>query len=119
MIEIIRHMQAAGVEADIWKIEGLDSSAACDAVAKQSRVGGRDEVKCIILGRGADLDQVLTWIKLAAPVEGFDGFAVGRTLWQEALKGFVAGTSSREITVKTIAERYLSCISTYEAAAGK
>jgi len=116
VLEIIRRMQAADVEADIWKIEGLDSSEACDAVAKQSRAGGRDGVKCIILGRGADLDQVLTWIKLAAPVEGFDGFAVGRTLWQEALKGFVAGNLSRGDTVKTIADRYLSCIRTYEAA---
>ena len=119
VLEIIRRMQASGVEADIWKIEGLDSSEACDAIAKQSRAGGRHDVKCIILGRGADLDQVLTWIKLAAPIEGFDGFAVGRTLWQEALKGFVAGTSSRETTVKTIADRYLSCIRAYESASGK
>jgi myo-inositol catabolism protein IolC len=119
VLEIIRRMQAAGVEADIWKIEGLDSREACDAVAQQSRAGGRDEVKCIILGRGADLDQVLNWIRIAAPVQGFDGFAVGRTLWQEALKGFVAGTLSREATVKTIADRYLSCIRAYQAAAGR
>ena len=61
----------------------------------QARSDGRDGVKCIVLGRGADEPQVIEWVKIGAAVDGFDGFAVGRTLWEDALKDFLAGKASR------------------------
>jgi myo-inositol catabolism protein IolC len=113
VVEVIRAMQEADVEPDIWKIEGLDSHAACDAVVAQARTGGRDGVKCIVLGRGADEAQVVEWLKIGAAVDGFDGFAVGRTIWQDALKSYLAGKSTREQAVDEISRRYLEMIAAY------
>ena len=116
VVEVIRALQAGDVEPDIWKIEGLDERAACEAVVAQARTDGRDGVKCIVLGRGADEAQVIEWLKIGATVDGFDGFAVGRTLWQQALKDYLAGSISREETVEQIKRRYLEVIAAYRGA---
>src|SRR5206468_981129 len=54
MIETIRECQDAGVEPDIWKIEGLDAREDCVRVADAARAGDRDHVRCVVLGRGGD-----------------------------------------------------------------
>jgi len=114
VVDVLRELQQGGVEADIWKIEGLETSADCRAVVEQARTGpGRDQVVCIVLGRGASLERVFTWLAAAAPVPGFDGFAVGRTLWQDALRRYVAGTETREAARSEIADRYLRTIREY------
>jgi myo-inositol catabolism protein IolC len=118
VVEVIRAMQAGDVEPDVWKIEGLDSAEACKAVVAQAREGGRGDVTCIVLGRGADEPQVIEWLKIGATVDGFDGFAVGRTLWEKALQDFLAGQASREETVDRIAQRYREVIDAYRSAEG-
>jgi myo-inositol catabolism protein IolC len=110
VVATIRAMQDGGVEPDIWKIEGLDSPEACQGVVAQARSGGRDLVSCIVLGRGADEAQVLKWLSTAASVAGFDGFAVGRTLWEEPLRELIAGKTKRSEAVRTIADRYLRAV---------
>ena len=118
VVETLAALQAGGVEPDIWKIEGLDSARDCAAVVAQARSDGRDGVICIVLGRGADEPQVIDWVRIAVTVEGFDGFAVGRTLWEQALRDFLAGHASRQDTVDRIARRYRDVIDAYQGAAG-
>jgi myo-inositol catabolism protein IolC len=114
VLRAIAELQAGGVEADIWKIEGLDSAADCARVVAQARSGSkRQDVSCIVLGRGASVERVLRWLAIAAPVPGFIGFAVGRTLWGDALKEYVAGTRSRVETRAAIADRYLQMVHAY------
>jgi myo-inositol catabolism protein IolC len=115
VVRVIQAMQEGGVEPDIWKIEGLDSAGACQEVVTQARSGGRDLVCCIVLGRGADEAQVLKWLSIAAPVPGFDGFAVGRTLWEEPLRELIAGKTERSEAVHTIADRYLETVNGFIA----
>lgn len=112
----IAALQAGGVEPDIWKIEGLDTTAACAQVVAQAQADDRDGVKCIVLGRGADEQQVIEWVKIGAAVDGFDGFAVGRTLWEEALRKYLAGQFSREEAVYEISSRYRDVINAYHSA---
>ncbi len=116
VIEAIRRLQTADVEPDVWKIEGLDRAEDCERAVAQARNGGRDGVVCIILGRGADEAKVLHWLQVAAPVRGVNGFAVGRTIWYDALQGFLAGQVSRQDAVHQIAGRYAEIYHTYLAA---
>jgi myo-inositol catabolism protein IolC len=116
VVEVIAAMQAADVEPDVWKIEGLDSHEACEAVVTQARSDGRNDVTCIVLGRGADEPQVIEWVKIGAAVDGFDGFAVGRTLWEQALQDYLAGRASRQQAVDVIAGRYRDVIDAYRSA---
>ncbi len=116
VVEAIASLQAGGVSPDIWKVEGLEDSEDCTRVVDQARSDGRDGVVCIVLGRGADMAKVTEWIRIGAAVQGFCGFAVGRTLWHDALSEHLAGRSSALETAKTIATRYGTLIEAYEAA---
>ena len=64
------------------------------------------------LGYNKPLDepQVIEWPRTAAGVPGFDGFAVGRTLWEEPLRELIAGDVDRPAAVQAIAERYLETV---------
>jgi myo-inositol catabolism protein IolC len=117
VVRAIAECQAAGIEPDIWKIEGLDAREDCVRVAAQARAGGRDGVRCVVLGRGAGEAGVLHWLRQGAGVPGYAGFAVGRTLWWEELKAYVAGTLPREEAAHRIAGNYVGMIDAYVGAA--
>src|SRR4051795_5106676 len=79
MCRAIAEIQDFGVEVDIWKIEGVDERADAERLARQTRSGeGRENVVCVLLGRGASDEKVDQWLRAAAPVDGFIGFAIGR-----------------------------------------
>jgi myo-inositol catabolism protein IolC len=109
-------LQNGGVEPDIWKVEGLDAHDACVRVVRQATVDGRTGVKCIVLGRGANESKVLEWLRVAAAVPGYDGFAVGRTIWEQPLQHFLSGSTPRAATADEIADRYLEAIDGYARA---
>jgi myo-inositol catabolism protein IolC len=118
MRRVIEHYQNEGVEVDIWKIEGVDTREDAQMLAEQTRKGeGRENVKSVLLGRGASDDKVDHWLREAAPVEGFIGFAIGRSIWWNPLKGFLDGDLDRETAATQIADNYLRFIKVYDEAA--
>jgi myo-inositol catabolism protein IolC len=119
MRRAIAEIQDAGIEVDIWKIEGVDERSDCEMLAAQARTGGRDGVVCVVLGRGADDAKVDHWLQQAAPVEGFVGFAIGRSIWWNPLKEYVDGKIERSTGAQEIAESYLRFVKVYERAEGK
>jgi 5-dehydro-2-deoxygluconokinase len=114
MAQTIQELQDAGVEPDVWKIEGLDRAEDCEKMVIAARRGGRDKVGCIILGRGEDDRQVKKWLSTAAGVEGFIGFAVGRTDFWDPLVAWRGGTIDRETAVSQIAGRYREFVDIFE-----
>ncbi|MGI8805978.1 MAG: 2-deoxy-5-keto-D-gluconate 6-phosphate aldolase domain-containing protein [Thermoleophilaceae bacterium] len=110
----IAEIQDAGVEVDIWKIEGVDERADCESIVAQTRTGGREGVVCVVLGRGADDDKVDHWLEQAAPVDGFIGFAIGRSIWGDALKGYLDGSLERAQAAERIGRNYLRFVEVYE-----
>jgi 5-dehydro-2-deoxygluconokinase len=119
MIQTIHEMQDAGVEPDIWKIEGLDRREDCEKIVIAARRNGRDKVGCIILGRGEDEAHVRTWLTIAAGVDGFVGFAVGRTDFWNPLVDWRAGKITRETAVSQISGRYREFVEIFDGARTK
>ncbi|HEV3094472.1 MAG TPA: DUF2090 domain-containing protein [Solirubrobacteraceae bacterium] len=119
MRRAIAAIQDAGIEVDVWKIEGVDERSDCEMLAAQARTGGRDGVVCVVLGRGADDAKVDHWLAQAAPVDGFVGFAIGRSIWWNPLKEYVDGKIERSAGARQIAENYLRFVKVYERAEGK
>jgi myo-inositol catabolism protein IolC len=114
MRRTITELQDAGVEPDVWKIEGIDTREDCEKIASCARRDGRDGVVCVVLGRGADDQKVEHWLRQGAPVEGYAGFAIGRTIWWDALKGFLDDEIDRGVATDRIAENYLRFVSVYK-----
>ena len=116
VVRTLAALQDAGVEPRIWKVEGLDEPEDCERVVAQARIDGRDEVECVVLGRGADRARVAGWLQQAAPVTGYIGFAVGRTIWEEALREHLAGGLDAAGASERIAHEYSRMINVYAAA---
>lgn len=116
MVEAIGELQSAGVEPDLWKVEGLDRREDCLKIVATARAGGRDRVGCIILGRGEDDRRVRDWLATAASVPGFVGFAVGRTVFWDPIVDYRARRKTREAAALEVARRYREFIDVFEMA---
>jgi myo-inositol catabolism protein IolC len=117
MRRAIEDIQNYGIEVDVWKIEGVDEREDAEMLAEQTRKGeGREGVACVLLGRGASDEKVDHWLRQAAPVEGFVGFAIGRSIWWDALKGFLDGGLDRSAAAEKIADNYLRFVQVYDDA---
>jgi myo-inositol catabolism protein IolC len=116
MVNAVRELQEAGVEPDIWKIEGLDRREDCLRVAETARRDGPTDMGCIVLGRGEDETHVHTWLATAADVPGFIGFAVGRTTFWDPLITWCEQKSSRDAAAAEIARRYRQWVDVFEKA---
>jgi 5-dehydro-2-deoxygluconokinase len=114
MAEAIERLQDAGVEPDVWKIEGLDRRQDCEKIVRAARRGGRDKVGCIILGRGENDQKVHEWLAIASGVPGFIGFAVGRTSFWDPLVNWLAKKITREDAVNDIVRRYREFVEIFE-----
>jgi len=117
MMHAIIELQAAGVEPDVWKLEGVERRQDFVNVVTAARRDGRDHVGCIVLGHGADMEQVRRWLTTAADVPGFIGFAVGRTTFWDAVAGWKGGDISSGAAVAEIARRYLDWVRIFERGA--
>ncbi|MGZ8648099.1 MAG: 2-deoxy-5-keto-D-gluconate 6-phosphate aldolase domain-containing protein [Solirubrobacteraceae bacterium] len=117
MRRAIEQIQDAGVEVDVWKIEGVDRQEDAQMLVDQTHRGeGREGVVSVLLGRGASDEKVDHWLRQAAPVEGMVGFAIGRSIWWDALKAFLAGDLERDKAAEQIADNYLRFIQVYDDA---
>jgi myo-inositol catabolism protein IolC len=107
MISAMKMLQDFGVEADVWKLEGIETEADSTKVAAQARAGAhRKNVGVIVLGRGENAEKVKHWLTTAAKVPGLIGFAVGRTIFWEPLKGVKDGKLTREQAADQVAKNY-------------
>jgi len=110
----IGELAGDGIRPPLWKIEGPESPADAARIAGAVRAAD-PEAACLVLGRGADAAAVRRWLAIAAATGGFTGFAVGRTIWWDALRDFTAG-GDREAAVRAVAARYLDLVGDYQAA---
>ncbi len=113
-VQVVEEMREKGADPDIWKIEGLDTKEDCEKVAASIKDGGREDVIAVVLGRGANDEKVNQWLRAGSSVDGYKGFAIGRSIFWNSLKGWHEDQKSREEAVSEIAESYLSFISVYQ-----
>jgi myo-inositol catabolism protein IolC len=104
--QVVTTMTEAGVRPQIWKLEGYETTGGAQLVLGTIKQSGDAGSSCIVLGRNAPERQVDHWLDVAAPLPGYVGFAIGRSIWDEPLADFVAGRSDRDSTGTEISDRY-------------
>jgi myo-inositol catabolism protein IolC len=115
-VEAIKAFNDGGVHPTIWKLEGYETTQGAQEVLRAVAAEAAWPAECIVLGRNAPMEQVEHWLDVAAPLPGFAGFAVGRSIWEEALKDFLAGHVERNQAADVIADRYRRLIEEYSSA---
>jgi myo-inositol catabolism protein IolC len=119
MIEAIHALQDGGVEPDLWKVEGIEDPGICAEIVDHVRRGGRDDVACVVLGRGESRERVEAWLRAAAVVDGYSGFAVGRSIFVETVHALVADPENFDHAAgaSAIADAYHRLVEVYDGAA--
>lgn len=104
---------AEAMNVDVWKLEPQGDLANYQAAG---RLAAQHQSRCVLLGAGKPIDEVLGWIATAAEA-GFAGFAVGRSLWWDAMATYRADPTTRSAGIAEIRDRYIACVQTFLAAA--
>ncbi len=107
MVGAMKELQAAGIEPDVWKLEGIETAEDSRKVAEAARnAPHRKDVGVIVLGRGENAEKVKHWLTTAAKTPGLIGFAVGRTIFWEPLKGIKDGKWSHEEAATQVSQNF-------------
>lgn len=105
-IDVITFLQDRGVLPALWKVEGLEHHDDAVAIAAAAQRSDPD-ARCIILGRHASHDQLDHWLQIAAPVPAFVGFAIGRSIWWDALHAHLRHFATSRSVVDRVRDTYL------------
>ncbi len=109
----LTQLLAAGVRPAVWKVESPVDAGDCPRLLEICR-GADPDVRVVVLGGGASHQDTVEGIAASAAA-GFDGFAIGRTIWAGALASWLSGAVGREETILAMAEIYESCVAAYRA----
>lgn len=118
LADAIRQLSSADIVPAMWKLDGLPRTGACAHVAAAVREGSGGTSGIVMLGAGKDLDTVRGWFAAAAAHSAFCGFAVGRTIWWDAIEGYVVGTLSMDDAERTVGIRFAEVVAAYRSASG-
>ena len=66
--------------------------------------------------RGLTTRRSITGCDQGAPVEGYVGFAIGRSIWGVPLDGFIDGSLTRDDAAAQVADNYLRFVEVYATA---
>jgi myo-inositol catabolism protein IolC len=116
VVRLLAENQDAEIEPALWKVEGLETTDAALQVADQARAGGRD-ADLIVLGRDAPTERLNHWLAVAAQVDAFVGFAIGRSIWEDAIRDWTQARLNAPETSAQVAVKYLAFCTQWQDAA--
>lgn len=111
-VQMIHEIYNAGIAPTVWKIEGSDSSEfytkSADAITSHDI-----DARIVVLGRNETLEKVSQWLTIGAQNDSVIGFAVGRTVFLDAIKKYLSGEMTNEDAIKQIGENYFKLYQTF------
>lgn len=106
MASVMRRLYAIGIKPDWWKLEGQPTAAAWAAI---DAAIAQNDPYCrgvVLLGLDAPLPELEAAFRLAQTAKTVKGFAVGRSIFGDAARGWLAGTLDDEAATAMMAERF-------------
>ncbi len=103
---IISRFYAAGVFPDWWKLEPLTSADAWQRTIEAIEAHDRYTRGIVVLGLDAPEAELAASFEVAARFDLVKGFAVGRTIFGEAARGFFSGEIDEHDAVAQMAKRF-------------
>lgn len=115
---VIERVYALGLHPDWWKLEPFRTAAAWDAAC--AAIAGHDpHVRgVLVLGLDGTPEALAESFALAARQPLVKGFAVGRTIWADAARAWVAGTLDDAGAVAMMAARFRALSEAWDRARG-
>ncbi|GJE44426.1 bifunctional 5-dehydro-2-deoxygluconokinase/5-dehydro-2-deoxyphosphogluconate aldolase [Methylobacterium soli] len=113
---IVEHIYGLGIKPDWWKLEPQHDPAAWHRIAA---IIERDDPFCrgiVLLGLDAPEDVLVAAFRAAAGCSRVKGFAVGRTLFAEPARRWLAGEIDDEAAISEMARRFDGLVAAWEGA---
>lgn len=112
VVRAITEVLVAGIHVDLWKIEGVSSPADASSIVDAAR-RGNPSIEFVILGAATGEARINQWLITAAATDGFVGFAIGRNIWKDCVRRWLAGEISKDEAVAIVADGYIDFIGRY------
>jgi 5-dehydro-2-deoxygluconokinase len=113
---VIQRFYDLGVYPDWWKLEPMLTSAAWEATIAAIERNDPNTRGILILGLGESEEKLAQSFAVAAQYPLVKGFAVGRTIFADAAKAWIAGNMTDAETVAQMAESYARLCETWDGA---
>jgi myo-inositol catabolism protein IolC len=102
----IAELQARGANPHVWKLEPMPDAEQYRLAISAIRTGGRSDAVAVVLGGGATTEAVDASLRHCAGVDGFVGFAVGRSVWAEGIENLARGTWTGPQAARNIGDKF-------------
>ncbi len=109
-------LYALGIKPDWWKLEPQVDAAAWDEIGK---VIDKQDPHCrgiVLLGLEAPEDELAKGFKAVAKQKHVKGFAVGRTIFNDAAEKWLAGLISDEAAIELMAGKFQNLVILWNSA---
>lgn len=113
MARVMRRLYAIGIKPDWWKLEGQPSAAAWAAVDAAIAENDPHCRGVVLLGLDAPLAELEDAFRLAQGAASVKGFAVGRSIFGDAARDWLAGRIDDEAATAAMAERFGRLVETW------
>ena len=112
---VIDRFYTAGIFPDWWKLEPMTTAAGWDAAVAAIEHHDPRTRGIEVLGLGAGEDALAESFRLAARQPLVKGFAVGRTIWADAARAFLAGDLDATAATAAIADNFARLCGVWDA----
>ena len=112
---VVAHLYGIGIRPDWWKLEPLATSAAWRNVEDVVTTHDPACRGVVILGLEAEEDALAASFRACAQTEIVKGFAVGRTIFNNAAREWLLGRMSDEAATADMTARFSRLVSLWEA----
>lgn len=116
---LINQFYAAGIYPDWWKLEPLTSTAAWQAAIDAINAHDPHTRGIVVLGLDAPEADLAASFAVSAKFDLVRGFAVGRTIFGQVARDWLAGQISDEQAVADMAARYARLCDIWDKARGQ
>jgi 5-dehydro-2-deoxygluconokinase len=113
---VMARLYSLGIKPDWWKLEAQPTDLAWKNVASEI---DQNDPACrgiVVLGLDAPLDTLKAAFSLARKASHVKGFAVGRTIFADPARDWMAGSIDDATAVSTMADRFAALVSAWEGA---
>lgn len=114
--DAVRQLADAGVVPELWKIDGLDRRGAATVVGHAVHETSEGRAGIVVLGAGRSLADIEQWFVATRGVDGFCGFAIGRSIWWDPIRRHVLGELDEAAAADAIGAAFADVVATYERA---
>ena len=113
---VIRRFYDIGVYPDWWKLEPATSKAAWEATSRAIEERDPHVRGIVVLGLGAEPAALAESFAVAASYPLVKGFAVGRTIFADAARRFMAGDITADAAIADMSDRYRALCTVWDEA---